>query len=99
MDLSNLRRRIEIRSLPFDLAIAACLAMPMGALIAYTFILRFLIWSEPLLTLAVVGSAAFLAISLSHGAKNKPRARSRVIGAEAGLLTFVWILFTPGAHQ
>ncbi len=102
MELSGLRRRVELRSLPFDLLVAACVAVPMGGFITLAFVWLSYVYtatSPSLGVVAVVGSAASMAVLLSYGAKEKPRALARVIGAEAGLLTFLWILFTPGPHH
>ncbi len=93
MELSDLRRRIELRSLRFDLLVA-CVAIPLGLLVAYV-VWFFTGWiGEPLVAATVAGSAVLLVVLLSYGAKDKPRALARAIGAEAGWLGFLWILST-----
>ena len=98
MKLSGFRRRIELRGLRFDLLLA-CIAIAMGPLVAI------IVWAVtplegPSLTaVTVVGSAVFLVVFLSYGAKHKPRALARAIGAEAGWLGFLWVLITPETQQ
>ena len=93
MDLSNFRKRIEFRSLRFDL-LMACAAISMGSLVAYVVWAATPLEGQPLLAATVVGSAGFLAVFLSYGARDKSIALARAVGAEAGWLGFLWILNT-----
>ncbi|OGS63728.1 MAG: hypothetical protein A3K59_02055 [Euryarchaeota archaeon RBG_19FT_COMBO_69_17] len=93
MELITLRRRIQYRSLRFDL-LAACAAVLMGILVAYVIWAVTPLEGRLLIGVTAAASGVFLATLLPFGARDKGRALARAVGAEIGWLGFLWIIGT-----